>query len=268
MTNFIDKINHIFSRIKTYKNWYVLIWPMTRLLTKSRIIRVRNGCKIFARNIFGPDFVVIHEMFYRDDYCLRLLREKHGTNDNKIVILDAGANIGAFSILAEKLFKNAIILAYEPEKSNARILSDNIKLNGIQDKVFVYEQALTANEGEQNLFLSKQEYAHSMIKSQVEESFLGSVKVSCVNIYGIMKKRNLNRVNIFKLDIEGEEYEVFYGFSEEIFKKINYILFELHDRKNYSKDELLNFLKKNGFGISQSPTNQKVYIAENIYNNF
>lgn len=39
----MNKIQHILSRIKTYKNWYTLVYPMTRILKKDRILKVRGG---------------------------------------------------------------------------------------------------------------------------------------------------------------------------------------------------------------------------------
>ncbi len=87
-------------------------------------------------------------MFFHDDYNLKSLIIK----SESPIILDIGANIGAFSILANSLFKKAKILAYEPEESNFKIIKKNINYNNIQEKIFPYRMALSTKEGEQEFF--------------------------------------------------------------------------------------------------------------------
>ncbi len=64
------------------------------------------------------------------------------------------------------------------------------------------------------------------------------------------------------------EHEVLYKLSDEIYRKIKYILLEIHSQEGYSKDDLINFLKNKKFNILQSTENKKVFIAKNKnYNN-
>src|SRR5262245_52899068 len=103
MNAFTNTLRHVFARIAAYENCYLHVWPMTSILPEKRIIRPRSGMKMEVRSIFGEDFVVVHEMFSRDDYQMQSLRPQH----TPPVIVDAGANVGAFSVLVASLFKNA-----------------------------------------------------------------------------------------------------------------------------------------------------------------
>ncbi|MEK7646883.1 MAG: FkbM family methyltransferase [Patescibacteria group bacterium] len=233
---------------------------MTRILKKDRVLKIREGGgRIYVRNIFGPDFVVAHEMFSRDDYGLASV----SFNSANPVILDIGANIGTFSIFAINLFKNAKIFAYEPEESNYRVLVDNIKLNKATDKAFPYQLAVGAESGKRTFFLSTSEYAHSLEQGRVR-CISGDQEVLCTTIEDIMQKNNIKFIDLLKLDIEGSEFEVLYQLPEKIYNNIQYIAFEIHEHGKHSADALLTFLKKKHFDIVQPPTHQNVYLLKNI----
>lgn len=255
----MDKIRHILSRIKTYKNWYTLVYPMTRILKKDRILKVRGGGRIYVRSVFGPDFVVTHEMFSRDDYGLKNV----SLNNASPIILDIGANIGTFAMFAINLYKHATIFAYEPEESNYRVLLNNINLNKVADNVFPYQLAVADNSGERELFLSTSEYAHSLEKGRVR-CVSGNKKITCTTIEDIMTKHGIKFIDLLKLDIEGSEFEVLYKLPEKIYHNINYIAFEIHEHGKYSADELLAFLKKKRFDMACSPTHHNVYLFKNL----
>jgi tRNA1(Val) A37 N6-methylase TrmN6 len=52
------------------------------------------------------------------------------------IIVDVGANIGKYSILACKLNPNAKVFGIEPEKENFEILEKNKKLNNCENLEF------------------------------------------------------------------------------------------------------------------------------------
>jgi len=128
MNNSLSRFGNVWTRIKTYNNWYVLTWPLNRLNGSAKILETKNGMRIFVRNIFGNDFVVTHEMFSRDDYQVSSLSPQSA----EPVILDLGANIGAFTVFAAGLYSKARIFSYEPAETNFRTLIKNIELNNLQ----------------------------------------------------------------------------------------------------------------------------------------
>jgi FkbM family methyltransferase len=86
--------------------------------------------------------------FDRMEKLLRLLGEERP----RTLLIDIGANIGTISIPAVKrgLFKSAI--AIEPEPRNYSLLSANIHLNGVSDKIVAHNLALGQTDDAEILF--------------------------------------------------------------------------------------------------------------------
>lgn len=73
-----------------------------------------------------------------------------GEND---VLIDVGANVGMYSILAAA--RGARVFAFEPESQNYAILNRNIFLNGFAASISAYCTAISDSEGFSHLFLSE-----------------------------------------------------------------------------------------------------------------
>src|SRR5262249_18366716 len=86
--------------------------------------------------------------FDRMEKLLRILGDARPT----ALLIDIGANIGTISIPAVKrgLFKSAI--AIEPEPRNYSLLTANIHLNGVNDKIVTHNLALGQNDDAEILF--------------------------------------------------------------------------------------------------------------------
>ena len=255
----ISRFAHICSRIAAYSNWYALIWPFNRIGSEGRVIRTWGGVKIYVRSIFGPDWVVAHEMFSRDDYQIARL-----PLSGQSIILDIGANIGAFTVFASYCFRDAKIFSYEPAATNFEVLKKNIDLNALEGRVRPFQLAVSVKTGEEIMTYSDQEYEHSLIANQVDLAHvLKSEKVMCTTIADIIADNKLDIVDLIKMDIVGLEYEILYALSEDTFKKIRYIALEIHDHKKHAAGDLIKFLEQKGFTVVRSPKHVRVYMATN-----
>jgi FkbM family methyltransferase len=218
---------------------------------------MRNNAKLYIRNIFGPDFVVMHEMFSRDDYGIKSIKFNH----IQPVIIDVGANIGAFSVLAGVLYRGgAKIFAYEPEEQNFTILCKNIDLNSMHN-IHPLQQAVATVAEEQEFFISPYNYSHSLSRQHLKQ-IVDSKKINCTTITNILEDNNLEYIDFLKMDIEGFEYEVLFSLPESTYRKIFNIAIEIHNRSDYNKEQLVSFLRYNKFKITQSITNENVYLAK------
>ena len=252
-------LNHVLSRIKTYKNWFTIVWPVTRIISPQRILRTRLGPKIKVRSVFGPDFVVTHEMFYRDDYNISSIQ----FDCSEPVVIDVGANIGTFSLLVNCRNPRAKIFAYEPELSNYELTEENIRLNGVGHNIKCFSLAVAETEGNKTFYISTLEYAHSLEMENIEGGdFNKKITVNTTTIEQILKSNNLDRLDLLKLDIEGTEYAVLYNLPLDLYNKIKYIALEIHDHKTYQKEELVNFLTEKGYSVARSNKNPHVYLAK------
>ncbi|MCJ7856664.1 FkbM family methyltransferase [Lachnospiraceae bacterium NSJ-143] len=128
-------------------------------------------------------------------------------------VLDIGANLGMFTLRA--LRKGAVVYAYEPTPSIFKILEQNIKNNGFNSKVALFNNAVFNEEktiefsitegtcGQSNNLFSK-------------EGTLGSVMVKTVVIDEHLK--HVEKIDIIKMDIEGSEYFALKGMRKTIEK--------------------------------------------------
>lgn len=69
------------------------------------------------------------------------------------VLVDVGANVGMYSILAGT--RGARVYAFEPESQNYALLNRNIYLNRLGDRVAAYCVAIADTEGFSHLYLSE-----------------------------------------------------------------------------------------------------------------
>jgi len=73
-------------------------------------------------------------------------------------------------------------------------------------------------------------------------------------------------VDICKMDVEGAEYDVFSHPGHESLKKCRYLLIEIHHRKGFNKDQVINKIKALEFkNITKNQSeNPEVYCFENM----
>jgi FkbM family methyltransferase len=109
-----------------------------------------------------------------------------------VLIVDGGANIGMFSVLAHAYFPDVPIVCYEPDKANLRQLERNLSVNGISAEVV--PKALWSRET--TLFY----HPGASYTGYVDESPPGE-EIACA-------MARVENGCWLKLDVEGAEYEV------------------------------------------------------------
>ena len=118
------------------------------------------------------------------------------------VILDIGANIGAFTVAVARKFPHAKVIAVEPEPSNFKQLEKNIMRNNLTN-VETHQCAVGANSGYAQLFLDeKRDSAHSLLKDVGAGGRGKSIEVSVVPL------SHFGEVDALKIDCEGSELAI------------------------------------------------------------
>ncbi|MBL9201458.1 MAG: FkbM family methyltransferase [Opitutaceae bacterium] len=115
------------------------------------------------------------------------------------VILDCGANIGAFAIWAAKQGPRVQVHAFEPEPENFATLVRNVELNGLCSQITCHQVGL--GDREQRLAVQRCPAGFTM-------HTLGGADAAGVRVATIDQMRRelgLNRCNMIKMDIEGAE---------------------------------------------------------------
>lgn len=124
-------------RIPYYVSVLAKIWRGTNWLKKEILL---NGIKLKFANY--TDLLEIKEVVFDREYESGMVKLK---GSDKIV-MDVGAGVGDFSIMAAKRLPKAIILAFEPDKKRYELLKDNLELNGVTN-VRAKKEAVTTLPG-------------------------------------------------------------------------------------------------------------------------
>jgi len=131
------------------------------------------------------------------------------------VVIDAGANIGWFSLLLDRVAPDGVtIYAFEPEPLNFGLLCENVARNGAT-KVVPVRLALGERAGPAVLHL----YPH---KNRGRHTFTGdpgeagTVKVEVTTLEAFWRERELDDrpLALLKVDVEGWEQRVVEGAGE------------------------------------------------------
>ena len=158
-----------------------------------------------------------------------------------ILLVDIGANIGYYSLLAAS--KNIDVISFEPIKSNYELFESSIVKNNFDNRIKLYKKALSNNNEEltfniyeSNMGLcSTEDYDNNIIKYKEN--------VICCKLDEYINEIN-NRKVVIKIDVEKMELNVLLG-MEKLFEKdiVKYIVIELSD--NIS--QVCEIMRKYGF---------------------
>ena len=203
------------------------------------------------------------------------------------IIIDIGANIGIFGIKLSKLFNNKItILSFEPikhifnvlEKNSMLIGNENFKVFqlGLSDKNeqvnFTYypnspalstanpeawddnEDLITAVEGNlkhspKNLWWTKfiPRFLYPMIVKKLKNN---PIKIECEvkTLSYIIESQKLQRIDLLKIDCEGNELKVLEGINDNHWKVIKQLIIEVHDIDN-RLNTIIKILKNQNYDV-------------------
>jgi len=133
-----------------------------------------------------------------------------------MTVIDAGANIGYFTLLFAKLVgPTGKVYAFEPDPDNFSILKGNVELNGLGNVVLV-NRALSDSVGVADLFLSEtNKGAHSLFDFNKGKR---TIKIETTTIDEYFKDLD-HQVDFVKMDAEGAEGKIMSGMRN--FLRIN-----------------------------------------------
>lgn len=156
-------------------------------------------------------------------------------------VVDVGANIGWFTLLAARITQNnGIVFSFEPEPTNFSLLSKSVERNQFRN-VHLFQKCVLDVDGTQELYLSPSKNAglHTVMKD------LGGSKivVSSIKLDSLLSYPKFDCIYLLKIDVEGAEAKVLAG-AQELFaqSKIKHILMEWNPEVWIHYMELFNSL--------------------------
>ena len=120
-------------------------------------------------------------------------------------VLDVGANIGLYSVLASPHVQNVVALEASPE--NAKLIVANARLNGLAN-ITVYPVAVSNQTGMATF--QRQEATNKVMSPQhIDISSIDNVDVALALPIDVLLP-NI-KVDVLKIDVEGREYAAMLG---------------------------------------------------------
>ncbi len=165
----------------------------------------------------GSDYFTFHQVFTDLQY-------QHGLTIDPSFIIDAGANIGLAAIFFAMQYPKAQIFSIEPDKDNFEILLRNTaphpNVRCFQGALWPTESLIRiANPDEPNPAAYTMELADSSTPNPLPT----------FTPLSLLRLANQDSIDVFKIDIEGSELELFSVGAQEWLSRTKLLLVELHD---------------------------------------
>ena len=215
------------------------------------------------------DTSVASSILTNGTYEPELLSEIRKTLKSGAVFIEGGANIGFFSLIAAKIIgPTGVVIAFEPTPTTYGYLKKNIKINNISN-VIISNSGLSSSEKSQSFLLSPHPEENSIIDCSSKSLKSGTkiINIKTVTIDKFCQNNNLKKVDLIKLDIEGQELEAIKGAKEILLKNKNIkIIFELNIAYQENGIEFANQifteLKRLNFSNFQALLEPRIFIKD------
>lgn len=201
----------------------------------------RAGAFEVAFRAGTADEWVIDHSFDRDIFFSGMPEYQPKEDD---VVIDIGAHIGTFSLLAATKSPKGRIYAIEASRETFCYLRANIALNGLQN-IDATQVALTDKTGTTTLFHDEGNWGHSVMKQLSSRS----EEVATESFSDFVARKGIGRIDFMKFNCEGAEFPILMTAPMELLERINMMLVLYHCdlANNASLDDLIARLDKAGF---------------------
>lgn len=233
-----------------FQNWYMLYAGRYGFLRKEIELIHRSGLRIKLRPD-TDDLRIVKSNFVKKNYTRDFVPI---TKDS--IVVDVGAHIGSFSIMAAKSAYK--VLAFEPEPNNYRMLKKNMERNHLKN-MSIFEMAVSGISGYQDIYTyqggSSADY--SLYKRGITNIKTG--RIPTISVEDIIRREDLPRIDFLKLDCEGAEHDILRNISFETAAKILGIAMETHSVPPGFSIDIPNRLRELGFEVRMSRNGGYLY---------
>ena len=175
------------------------------------------------------------------------------------IVLDIGAHKGEFLNHIKTIKSIRKVYSLEPQKKIYRELLKKID----NKKFFAHNIAISDSNGIKKMEINDFTMTSTLSKVnsnsiyyKIKKFIIGNKKKKYENIKtekldNFTKKRNLNKIDLLKIDTEGHEFQAIKSGLKTL-KKTKYLLIEFRQNNlylNYSASDLHDIIKKNNFKL-------------------
>ncbi|GAA4874123.1 FkbM family methyltransferase [Saccharopolyspora cebuensis] len=234
-------------------------------MTGLRLVEIDDAFSCYSpangNPVLSEAVLIYDEIFRRDTYLGGL-----GPIDPRVVV-DAGANIGLFTLFVKQRFPAASVLAVEPVPQNVAALRANLALHGVSG-VTVHAGGLSDREGDARFFYfpampgnstvhldgkladkrTVATYAGPEVAEQVYRHEECAVAVRPLSAVLRGSAHAEGDIDLLKVDVEGSEEAVLAGVSDADWRRIRHVVLEVHTAGG-ALDRVADLLRERGFAV-------------------
>jgi len=240
LTVLMRRIIRAIEVVRFYRNWPVCFLCYFGFLRHREVTYIlRNGIKFMVAASDLEAIAAINDSWFRQLYTP--LGDEIQAN---YTVVDIGAHIGSFSIFASTHANAVKVYSYEPQQENFRYLTENIKLNGLEN-IKAFQLAVSGSRGKVRLYTDgKRSTAHSTtIPTRSYE------EVNCVTLDDVLDNNQIQNCDLLKMNCEGAEYEILFSTPKSTLARVKNISLEWHDVPPYHIDDLKRHLENMEFDV-------------------
>jgi FkbM family methyltransferase len=204
---------------------------------RIRSVAFREGGRTFRARVNEDNlWGAVKDNLVLAEYERNGIRLEHARG----VVIDAGAHVGLFSLLASAHARTVVALEAHP--ANFSLLAANVADNKAEH-VEARQCALWSTKGSVELVEGQQSGGGSVLGGAGR-----SIEVQAESLDSIVA--GAGPVDLLKIDIEGAEFEVLEHASDETLGRISAIVAELHlDGQRERLDPTVDRLRASGFSV-------------------
>ena len=286
-----QKIFNIFIKFITlilifFNNIFVKVFKRDHFLTiihDNVQKKLYNSVKIRDRNIkfFCPSkksLMRVKTFYTKEPETLKWIESFETINQSKIIFWDIGANMGLYSIYASLIHPNIDVISFEPSTSNTRLLSRNISINSLFNRIRIFPLALNDKKNIFSLFnetdfqeggaISTFDKNINSIGAKLDESLVeNKYKLFGTTIDYLIDNELIEAPNYIKIDVDGIEHLILKGASKLMDRDgLKELLIEMNPTNTEQTEFIYRLFKEKGFkkiiSTNANLTNNKNYILK------
>lgn len=196
-------------------------------------LELRSGLWLEAKS--GDDLLCAWDCWVEEEYPVR--------GDEKLIV-DAGANIGAFSLYAAGKAPGARVAALEPVAATFATLQSHVEGNGLAGRIRCLRLGVAGRAGKVSLSVG----GASALSSMYGPAEGPREEVAVLALPDLLRELgDPEEVDLLKLDCEGAEMDCLLAADAATLRRFRRICFEYHAMSGRTYPEVAGHMREAGF---------------------
>lgn len=166
----------------------------------------------------------------------------------RAVVVDIGANMGAYTMLLLRERPDLHVLAIEPDPGLAKRLADNLRLNRLNDRCDLHVVAITDKPGRVRLFQHPENQGKNSLVPVAEHTSTG-IEVDGQPLLSVLDCKQIKRAELLKIDVEGHEHPLLSAFFTTAPLDRWPVYIQIEQYRNEALNDAVNLCIAHGYQI-------------------